>query len=514
MTRLERGPGWRWAAVAGVMVLSACTTVSRTALENAQGSVGAGSAAGQTGGTQQGATAGANGPNGVSGPNGASSLSTVPGGGQGPSGGDSSLSPGAVVSGGTASRCTKPVKIGVSYSSDESSGLALVGNPGAATQNGNYVQQQQQLYQRAVDDLNRRGGLAGCKVVLGFHDFKSLGSDGFSGESESECVDFAEDQHVFAVINTTLENKTLVTCLAQHHVVDLYYGSTYQVTAQDFAQYRSYIYEPAGINPYRWAPFIDQLAGSGYFPHGTKVGILLADDGSGTNQYLVNNIWKPKLAALGITPVVFAFTQIEGFSDVSNATSQFSSAVLRFKAAQVDHVMATPDAGDTEIFFTQVAQSQNYHPRYAFSTANAPAAWSTEPAGQRPGALNISYSLLDLGLSNPSARQMATNPASPARARCEALYKGHTGSSAVSFAYGICDAMNFLAAGLAGASSITPAALVAGVERLGSGFSLADGYAPASFGPAHYDGGVATRVMAWNESALEWQYTSSPQTVP
>ena len=49
--------------------------------------------------------------------------------------------------------------------------------------------------------------------------------------------------------------------------------------------------------------------------------------------------------------------------------SEFQSAVLKFKAAGVDHVMVTPDNGDAAIFFTQVAESQGYRPRYAMTTA-------------------------------------------------------------------------------------------------------------------------------------------------
>ena len=57
---------------------------------------------------------------------------------------------------------------------------------------------------------------------------------------------------------------------------------------------------------------------------------------------------------------------------------------------EVERLFAILDAlkrnGTAIIFFTQVAQSQNYHPRYAFSTADAPAAWANAPQGQRQGA--------------------------------------------------------------------------------------------------------------------------------
>jgi hypothetical protein len=264
----------------------------------------------------------------------------------------------------------------------------------------------------------------------------------------------------------------------------------------------------------RWGPFIDELGGVGYFPPGTKVGILVADDGSGNDQALVNDVWKPKLEARGITPVVFTFSQIEGFSDVSQTTTQFGAAVLAFKQAGVNHVIATPDNGDVEIFFTQVAESQNYRPRYAFTSANGPTAWGTEPAGQRPNALDVSYSWLDISPSAGSP-ELTAIPATPARSRCDALYKGRTGSSSITTTYGICDAFNFLGAALAGASQVTPASLLGGVDALGSSLSLADGFGNARYGePDHYDGGVVTRVLEWNDTAQTWQFAGGPYSNP
>src|SRR5439155_18605399 len=121
------------------------------------------------------------------------------------------------------------------------------------------------------------GGLAGCPIRLVFHDFKALTAAGFSGESQTECSHFAEDEHVFAVITGTggaLENKTLITCLAQHGVVTLWGSGMYAPSAADFAKYRGYLYEPSDITPDRWGVFIDQLARVGYLTKATKLGVL------------------------------------------------------------------------------------------------------------------------------------------------------------------------------------------------------------------------------------------------
>jgi hypothetical protein len=344
-----------------------------------------------------------------------------------------------------------------------------------------------------------------------YYDFQALSSSGFSGQSETECTSFAQDQHAFAVIPNTNENQTAITCLAQNHVVDLYNIATYLPTPQDFSAYRGYLYQPAAISPYRFGSFIHLLAQYGYFGSGAKVGILLADDGSGNNEYLVNKLWKPALQAMGITPVVFTFKQIESYTDVTTTSEQFASAVLQFKGAGVNRVMFTPDGADGEFFFTNAAQSQNYQPRYALTTDNAPLAWGViPPAGQRAGAMNVSFKLSDVGRGNPP--QMAPNDT---RAKCNAILSGHTGNDPITAFYFICDDFLFLQNALAGASTVSPQTLLAGVERLGNSYSLADSYTNAGFGPPdHYDGGASVRVMGWDVAANAWQYVSPPEAVP
>ena len=66
----------------------------------------------------------------------------------------------------------------------------------------------------------------------------------------------------------------------------------------------------------------------------------------------------------------------------------------------------------------------------SLNSATAPAGWPSVPAGQRRDALNVSFSLIDLG-GAPDGRELASNPTSSGRARCEALYKGHTGSTTI-----------------------------------------------------------------------------------
>jgi hypothetical protein len=55
---------------------------------------------------------------------------------------------------------------------------------------------------------------------------------------------------------------------------------------------------------------------------------------------------------------------------------------------------------------------------------------------------------------------------------------------------------------------------LAGIDRLGASFSVADGYANSTFEPGRYDGGTATRVLAFDVPSQIWRYASPPQSVP
>ena len=63
----------------------------------------------------------------------------------------------------------------------------------------------QQGYQLGIDEINRTGGLAGCRAALAMHDFQFLANDGWDGESQKECTDYTEDQHVLAAFTNEYE---------------------------------------------------------------------------------------------------------------------------------------------------------------------------------------------------------------------------------------------------------------------------------------------------------------------
>lgn len=540
MNFLVRRPKTPLVVVAALaLVISGCTTVTRTSLTSGAGAAG-GPAGGSGGASAAGAAPGSAsvGPGGVTsggGPGAASGSGAGSSGGAfaGSSAGGSASGAQAAGAGGSASSgaggartasagtgaCKQIVKVGATYSSDEGEVLAALGNPAAGAETGgqNYVQQAQAFYNHLADWVNANGGLDGCQMQFVFYDFKFADPNGESDNSENECVSFAEDQHTFAVMNAENENKTLITCLAQHHVLILYGGGLqYRPVPADFLAYRGYLYQPYLMNIYRLGPAISIWNQAGYFgpnPASTKVGILLADDGTGSNQYLVNNLWKPALARIGITnPVVYSAFQCTTVSNCSTTTDEYNNAILQFRAAGVDHVIYTPDGGDAAFFFTQVAHSQDYHPRYAMTSYSAPSLWPTEPSDQRPDAVAMSFYTIDL--YPDAAGELAGEPMNAHKAICNQMLQKYYPSTYPVY-YTSCDEVLFLYTALKGAPSVTPQSVLAAVDRFGNSFELAGGYGNAYFGPPdHYDGATTVRAIEWSEPQQKWNYVSGPIIIP
>jgi ABC-type branched-subunit amino acid transport system substrate-binding protein len=389
-----------------------------------------------------------------------------------------------------------PLRLGVSYSSDMAAGLAAVGQPDAALQAGSFAEQQQAVYGAIVDDVNRAGGVAGCEVTLAYHDFSSLASDGFDGQSQKECAYFAEDAKVFAAYSTALETETLVRCLAERGVVSLFNGVSFSPTQRDFDRYRGFLYQPWAINSDRWASLIDIWNQVGFFGDQAKVGILVADDGTGNGQRLAYEIWRPKLQALGIEVSVFEYKWIRSYASVSDASTALSAAVLRFKSEGVTHVLPTPDGAAMSIFMTAIADSQDYRPAYGTTTASGGSPITASDSQSRNWVL-ISFDNWSFRSSvtaaAPAEAQLEGNPA---RARCDAAVA--TVQQGDHIFYKFCDALYFLEAALAGSAEVSPEALLAGAEALGAGMPNPSSLGPSRWAPRRYDANAHVVAGKWN----------------
>jgi ABC-type branched-subunit amino acid transport system substrate-binding protein len=415
--------------------------------------------------------------------------------------------------------CTTPVKIGVTYSTDEGAVLTQLGNAalGKEVSSPTLVQTTEAVWNHIAAYVDATGGIAGCPVKFVYYNFQFGDPAGESDNSQNECTAFAEDQHVFAELNLSNENSTLISCLAKKKTVIIYGGGLqYRPTPADFQSYAPYLYNLAYVDSYRLGTVPTILAGSKFFganPAAAKVGILVADDGSGTNQTLVSKYWVPALAQLGIkNPTVITYFQCHSVSDCANTTNDFSSAVLKFRQAGVDHVLFTPDGGDAVFFFFQVAHSQKYYPQYGMTTASGPSLFNTEPKDEQGSAMAVSWYVNDVFPNLPAALTAA--PPNTTKTRCAAMLKQYYPAYYQLYYY-YCDEVFFLQDALKGATKISADTLKMGADRLAGTFPMSSGYGNAYFGePCHYDGATTARVIQWSTPKQSWSFVSGPVTLP
>src|SRR5581483_5784028 len=155
-------------------------------------------------------------------------------------------------------------------------------------------------------------------------------------------------------------------------------------------------------------------------------------------------------------------------------------------------VIVTPDSGNAVLLFPQNAENQGYHPRYGFTSVNYPELMKNAPADQALRAMSVSFFAIDA----ENAGQMTTNYPNPARTACDTLFKGKTNGGPAPYLY--CDFMTVLTTALRGAPAFSPAALEAGIDRLGTSITGTANYGGTRFMPGHGDGGASVRVMSWD----------------
>ena len=454
---------------------------------------------------------------------------------------------GAGTSGSATATCKTPIKIGVAYLSEAQ---AASSSAGASQQSSQSLNQQAQAATQAQRTLiawiNQHGGLGpDCQVVGGYHAFHVLGQDGFAAETQAECSDFAEDQHVNIVISTSNETSGLIPCLAQKHVVVFFQSADYSPSPSDFSKYRGYLYQPGLITTSRWGPFVDVFNQAGYFgPYDAsngslngaaatpcKAAILIADDGTNHNKDLAK-IWAPLVAKrCGNTkPLEFTFTESDGTASSEGTLSQqFSSAVLAMRAAGVNHVIVTPDGSNVLFYFLPQAKAEQYYPRYGLTTGNGITVWSLGTPQELSNAVAVSYTPFDTGenggFSNPNYSQYNSNPTTPGmrqtKALCRSVFAGHmpSGVTNIDTLYGTCDQFFWIYDALKGATSLTPQnlpqVLLAGTNKLGCSYSPAAAYLNPCVGePDHYDGGMGVRGMKWDNSTSSWIYATPVVRIP
>jgi hypothetical protein len=468
---VSRGAGDRLRPLALLLAGALCAAACGTTVTGAAGQTQGRGAAGQTavdglGGSTAGA--GAGGIVGASGPTAVGTGQAAAGTGSLSSGSSTGAGSGAVAgSQGTASKSqgVAPVEVGIAYAENAKQfGDAL----GGAVDLGDGKAQNQAL----IDYVNKHGGLAGHPIKPVYYAVDLARADPWSTFVQEACALWTEDHHVIAAsFPVNIDIGQLAACLGKHGaVLD---ASSLRLRSQ--SDYKAYplLIEPWMITAERLAPlYVKGLQQQGYFSGKPTIGLLSYD-------YPQSRRFAKAIAdalhTIGQSiKITFEAQYADSTSGLGNTVAQVQSAVLKFRAAGVDHVMSAAIPGGIGVAFQPTAQSQDYHPRYGLTSYDAIA---DENSDQATNALAVGWWLHDTDqaheIANPTTRLcrkiFATNGSAATRSQ-----------ELLAFAY--CDFLLFLqhsSAALDPATPVTGVALAGVLNRTGPTFASSRSLATA-----------------------------------
>jgi hypothetical protein len=358
-----------------------------------------------------------------------------------------------------------------------------------------------------VDDINRRGGLAGRRIELVPHDYNSaqLNADPKTA-NQAACATWTQDEPVFAVILPAIVTDNLLECLHKAHTPLVSAGFEFpRRYAAVYQRYPGYFHIGAMVGERYDAISIDRLVKRGYFEKWdtfngraggsapVRIGVIVRNDEEGATQ---EKSVVRELAKHGLKPY-----SVDHCTSTINASSCTQNVELRYQTAGVTHVM-----GNSDIPFMSAAEAQHYRPRYFMVTALDLFAQNA-PQAQLNGAMSENYMPSE---DVPEAKD--PGPPSSATTYCLNLMRrnGQTPSSRLA-AFSMesaCDAGFFVKAAIDSYGSLSGVALQIGLESLGTRVKSAATWA-ARLGPDQHAAVYGLRDLLFNNSCRCFEYTST-----
>lgn len=420
--------------------------------------------------------------------------------GQGPTT-DTDVGPVAAAPGESAPGVTRTeIKVGAVVLEGGAEANEALGNEGITTGD------QRTQYEILFDDLNKRGGILGRKVVPVYHAVDVLSQETADSQAQQTCATFTEDNEVFAALGGL--NDTFLSCMTKAGGVQVISELT-NSAASRFERFPHY-FEISSPNLDRqaslWTPHLDAM---GYFDKGAVVGVLTFDDPNFVHA--LDKVLIPGLRRAGFPPKERILIQPgQRFADSGNVAAQIQNAVLRFNSSAVTHVLIMDERAFITDFFLRGAREQRYFPRYGFNTQNA-LGFLLAQGGPSPeqlrGAVGIGWSPFIGVAPDQDPASAATAP----RRRCLDLMKrngmSYDDRNAEAIALLQCDMVWFVEETIKLGGPITTANFVANVHKLGAEYLSTVNFANR-FGPDRHDGAAALRRQAFFEDCTCFKYTS------
>jgi hypothetical protein len=370
---------------------------------------------------------------------------------------------------------------------------------------------EEEQFQALVDDANASGGLAGHRIRAVFYRHRSANT--VDQANQEACAFFTQDNKAFAVMTSqNIANALLRQCLTSRGIplIKNYLADVGAATLRKSPLYML----PSMINLDRIAATQPAaLQRAGFFSKGAPVGVVTQDDAE--FAHAVDRILIPGIVRLGYQVRATARFQTPQNADgVQAMGAAASNAVLKFRQEGIEHVVFLSPNGISATVFLNTAESQQYRPRYAFTSQDAiqglvSAGIIQNYPQQLENAVGIGWVP---SIDVPFTAQAEFNQRPRARQCLSVLAKrDQRPKSAQELLHATlnCDAFWLVRDALAG-RSLSSSVFLSSVDAMGSRFPTAATFA-TTLGRDRHDGASAIRPFAFVNACRCFRYTAGAQ---
>ncbi len=356
-----------------------------------------------------------------------------------------------------------------------------------------------------IAEINKSGGLGGRRVVPVFADFRLTRADSYSSQLEAICERWTKDHKVIAGLSiVNLPSEAVAACMQKSNA--LYITPDQHAKLPDVYSRLPLLFDSANLSAWRMASsYVKGLNDLQYFKGKPKIGLLRFD--SAPTKAATDKVLKPELAKLGLKvddEVTVAVPN--STSGISETVTQAQSAVLRFKANGVTHVM-TILPGAWVLFFMQQASNQDYFPQYGLSSYDWPHTLVRQgaPREQLVNSVTVGWDVnRDV---DPNRLPYATQPGSE---RCRNIMLKASQGSRISL---YCDGLFLLQAGAAVAGAANGSQVAGGIERLGTTFQSPVLLGKTQLGPGRHDPAATYQQLTYDRACNCFSYVGQQSTL-
>jgi hypothetical protein len=384
-------------------------------------------------------------------------------------------------------------------------------------------------YKAVIASIDAHGGIRGIPLVGYYYAINAASTTDPDTQLQAACDHFTEDQKVDMVATYTPGGlgDSLLECLRSRGVPVVDGAAGADLSAGALASDPGW-WEPGEVSLNRLEQILPAVLASegwadarwGSDPRCAavgkpRVGVVTFDGADWQQAYSQDLV--PAFQRLGTPVYDAAFLNVSGTTanQLAEASSGVQSAVLKFSSECIDHVVFVSNVA-VDYLFMNVAEQQQYSPRYGLSSLEAPPVIIqnlANPGTQLNGAVGYGWS----PFSDVDTTEFDATASAPG-ARCVAVLHAAglapTDNNSALLALPSCEGPYFAAAAfgrwLASAPGTT---LVQAVNSLGSSYQSSGAFG-SSFDAVQHDGAASYRQLAFVGSCTCFRYTSPLRPMP